>query len=882
MNELVDLLDRVVREQLGNSPADKMHRIRSLSLERRSGFPEAGGKLVKEFEDLNHEQIESIIRWLSLFFDLANLSEEKQRIDILQQREEKAAQKGKKRAESVGATIQQLCESGLTANEMQDWLNKLKIEPVFTAHPSEAKRRTIRQLLRQIRSFIPSTDNGLSEQAREELLTDLTILWQSDFFRPGPPPVMNEVSRGVYFVSTLWDVVPRTFHEMRSALEAAYPQHQFELPQFLTFGSWIGGDRDGHPFVTADVTRQSLTRLRREAIQSHISECQKLFSQIVVSEQQVPANPLLKEAVDALNQSSPEFAEAIGHVSDTETYRRFIKLMEFRLSRTFKSNTEHGYPSPDDFVDQLMQLKESLESNRGERIVERLVQPWVDLAKTFGFHFARLDIRQNSERHRQCIQEILQVTGANADTDLSMLSAEQLTPPDPEALSPDAREVFETFLLIADELRVPGSQSIGCYIISMTHSAEDVFIVLRLWQLAWIHRHGSLDGLPSLPIVPLFETIDDLRSSPAILSEILEAPVYRDYQRSNSVTEQLVMVGYSDSTKDGGYLAACWELHKAQVSLEKVASKNGIKLNVFHGRGGALGRGGGPAARAIQSLPPKAVNGYFRVTEQGEVLSERYDDPDIAHRHLEQLICATLSVSASKDEGLSDKWDSDLEDMSCAAQAVYCEFIEQEGFLEYFDQCTPINEIETLPIGSRPARRGKRNSLDDLRAIPWTFAWTQSRHLLPAWYGLGTAFGDFAGKSGHDWEGLQTMYQQWPMFRALIDNAELALAKTDMDIAKFYADLSDEPHNEKIWEMISSEYARSQGAILMIKNQRELLEGIGWLRRSVMKRNPYVDPLNLLQVKLIKELRADPENNSLLKLIRLTIQGIAAGLRTTG
>ena len=886
LGELVDLLDHVVREQVGNSLADQMQKIRSLALERRAGIPTAGPRLVEEFGRLDPEELASIVRWLSLFFDLANLSEENQRVNVLRQREDDARQQGLQRRESVAATIAELQQQGMSASNMQNWLNRLQIEPVFTAHPSEAKRRTIRQLLRHVRQLIPLDRTSFDRQTRSELLSALTVLWQSDFVRPGPPPVMNEVSRGVYFASTLWDVVPRTYSEMRTALREAYPQHEFQVPRFLSFGSWIGGDRDGHPFVTAEVTAQSLLRLRRAAIDAHCMECKKLFNRIVVSQQQVLSSDEMLQQIDELADQNAEFKSTISHISESELYRRFLKLIEFRLKRSYerKSEEPNGYSSATEFCQDLKLLKNSLEQNRGERLADQYVQPWIDLAETFGFHFARLDIRQNSDRHRECIQEIQnQLLGEElAAPDWEKLANADTSKIDLEKLSPESQEVFRTFVLLAEEKQVPGGSSIGTYVISMTHSADDMFIVHWLWNAAWKNTTGGTQRLPLIQIVPLFETIEDLRDAPAILEKALQFKVYREYLEGEAEIHQMVMVGYSDSTKDGGYLTACWELHKAQVALAQVANRHQVQLSVFHGRGGALGRGGGPAARAIQSLPPEAVNGKFRVTEQGEVLSERYDDPNIAHRHLEQVICATLMVSSQKSAEEDPEWSEDMEEMSASAKAAYRKLIEHSGFLEYFDQATPINEIEALPIGSRPSRRGQRNSLSDLRAIPWTFAWTQSRHILPAWYGLGTSCTAFAEEKDPGWNRLREMYLRWPMFRALIDNAELALAKADMEIAKYYAEMVRSESEHAVWEMISDEYSRSRGAILMIKDQKELLESIDWLRQSVMKRNPYVDPLNLMQVKLIGELRDDPGQEELLNLVKLTIQGVAAGLRTTG
>lgn len=887
LHELVDLLDHVVREQVGNQLADQMHKIRSLALERRAGIPGAGRKLVDEFRRLQPQELASVIRWLSLFFDLANLTEENQRVEVLRQREAAARDRGEYRKESVAATIFAFKEAGMKAGELQEWLNRLCIEPVFTAHPSEAKRRTIRQLLRHVRQLIPLESSGITNPIRTELLSNLTVLWQSDFVRPGPPPVMNEVSRGVYFASTLWDVVPKTYSEVRTALQEAYPQHEFQVPRFLSFGSWIGGDRDGHPLVTAEVTAKSLTRLRQAALDAHITECKLLFGRIVVSEQQVGTSPQLKSRLRDFAAQSSEFRRQAEHISDSETYRRFLKMIEFRLRQSYergRATTGPAYSSAEEFREDLMLLKESLEQHRGGRIASQYVQPWIDLAGTFGFHFARLDIRQNSEQHEKCLEEIRQqqFPGETRGAGLAEFRASDPRPVDVDRLSAEAQEVFRTFLLLADELQVPGNASIGCYIISMTHSADDMFNVLWLWKAAWWQATGGQQPLPFIQIVPLFETIEDLRAAPTILDTALQSTDYQAYLDQSQEKKQMVMVGYSDSTKDGGYLSACWELHKAQVTLAEIASRHHVSLSVFHGRGGALGRGGGPAARAIQSLPPQAVNGQFRVTEQGEVLSERYDDPKIAYRHLEQVICATLAVSTQKVTDVDRQWSVDMEQMSLTAKQAYRDLIEHPEFLDYFDQATPINEIEALPIGSRPPRRGQRHSLADLRAIPWTFAWTQSRHLLPAWYGLGTAFVEFAEGTDSGWIRLRDMYQQWPMFRALIDNAELALAKADMEIARFYANLIDATGENAIWEMISEEFRRSSGSILMIKNHKELLEDIGWLRQSVMKRNPYVDPLNLMQVQLIRDLREKPNQEELLNLVKLTIQGVAAGLRTTG
>lgn len=891
LEHLVEQLDLVIREQVGESLADTMYRIRQLAIERRAGLPEAESRLIGELGRLNPADLRAVIRWLSIFFDLANVSEERQRIQVLESRNHAALEDGVPRGESIAAAIQELKQQGLTSSEMQRWLDRLKIEPVFTAHPSEAKRRTTRQLLRRVRKLL---SNNPEEQANSsELLACLTVLWQSDLVRPDRPPVMSEVSRGVYFASTLWDVVPQTYRELRKALKVAYPEHHFEIPAFLGFGSWIGGDRDGHPFVTADVTRKTLGRLRRAALEGHIEECKYLQNQIVMSDQQIPSGESLRARMEQCCEKWPELNERLAPVSKLETYRCFLRMLQYRLEQTLakldneESSSDGTYESLEEFREDLELLRQSMFENRGSRVVEQYLQPWIDLVHTFAFNFAALDIRQNSEVHRQCLLDVLSLTSKGQTTD-NIVASELLSSDSKEGkfaveeLPETSREVFETFLLLVDEFTSRGPQAIGCYIISMTHSAEDVLTVLWLWRTAWAQRHGASANVPYLPIVPLFETIDDLRNAAGILDQLLVDQNYQAYLSKSSDRTQVVMVGYSDSTKDGGYLTACWELHQAQERLTTVAQKHHIAITVFHGRGGSLGRGGGPAARAIRSLPKNAVGGRLRVTEQGEVLSERYDDPVIAHRHLEQIVNATLLVSASPERRPDPQWVEAMHELSKQSLKKYRELVEHAGFLHYFDNATPISEIETLPIGSRPSRRGQRRSLADLRAIPWTFAWTQSRHILPAWFGLGTAFRNFVDSDTGDWDVLQDMYAQWPVFRALVDNAELALAKADISIARLYASLVQEEASTEIWEIVSAEFERSRGAILLIKQSSELLADITWLRESVLKRNPYLDPLNLAQIDLLQRIRQNGSNDQLTNLVRLSIQGIASGLRTTG
>ncbi|GAA4428941.1 phosphoenolpyruvate carboxylase [Bremerella cremea] len=897
LNLLVELLDQVVREQVGDALAETMGRIRRMSLERRAGLPDAEERLLAEIGRIPKQQLRSVIRWLSLYFDLANLAEDYHRVRILDLRADEAEAEGLPRSESIADAVRQLAESDCSAAKMQDWLDRLAITPVFTAHPSEAKRRTTRELLRRLRDHLPFLEVEPTDDDFDAALSDLTLLWQTDSLRPQRPGVMGEVERGLFFAEALWDVAPQIYREMRKALARYFPHHQFEIKPFLTFGSWIGGDRDGHPFVTAKVTETTLGLLRKTALERHLAYCRELKKTLVTSDRQVEVTGEIRERLTKATESWEELRNRLEEISPSEVYRCFLKMIEFRLEvslgQVFVEGDEHvAYHQPEELTEEVELLRDSMLEYGGRRVVERYLDPWKDRLLTFGFHFFSLDIRQDSEVHRNALREIL-FADLPAEQEIEesewlkkLADLKQVPAIDSSKLSEMTQEVLATFGVLADTMDRGGLRPFGGYVISMTHEPTDVIAVLWLWNYVWNQKYPGKPR-PYLPISPLFETIDDLERAPIIFEAMLKQPVYRDYLSQQPRLEQMIMVGYSDSTKDGGYLTASWKLHQAQERLAEVAAKHHIEMTIFHGRGGSLGRGGGPAARGIQSLPPQAVDGKLRLTEQGEVLAERYDNAVIAHRHLEQLTNATLLVSASTPSDEMDNWKEMTESMSHAALTKYRELVSHDDFLKYFDQATPISEIESLPIGSRPARRRQRRSLKDLRAIPWTFAWTQSRQLLPAWYGMGTGIRSFVDAHEGNWEPLQEMYQEWPVFQAIIDNAELALAKADMDIARDYAELAGVA-TDSIWALIDQEYRLTCGAICLIRQQHELLEKIGWLNRSIRSRNPYVDPLNLIQIQLMKQSRengsteAEDDQDGLSQMVRLTIQGIAAGLRSTG
>jgi phosphoenolpyruvate carboxylase len=868
--------------------------IRKLARGRRSNDPPTEQALSDTVVTLDLQQIETVVRAFTVFFDLANLAEDRQRVRILRRRE-KEQQVG---SESIAAAIAELKRSGFHADQVQEALDRLSIELVFTAHPSEAKRRAIRAKLRRMREYIRELDReDLIPRERGEmedrLRTELTILWQTEFLRPRRPTVLEEVDRCLSLAPRIWSVVPWIYESLRNALEVNYPGQTFKLPVFLKFGSWVGGDRDGHPDVTVDITRTTLTRLRQKALSLHLAECRRMYDFLSLSTRGVRLPPALEARLNETLERFPALAEQLASTSPVEFYRRFLAMVEWRLEASLEPGAG-GYRDGSELTSDLELILRSLRETPAQQRIAGEVERWADCARVFGLHLASLDIRQDSRRHAEVLTEIFAVLGLAENFDalpeeekLQLLSGSMpFFGAIPERqLSSNARETLALFRLLQQTIATHGPDAIGAHVISLTQSASDVMAVLWLWR--WVQATaGDFDS--TLRISPLFEKIGDLQNAPDTLRALLSQPKYVEHLALQG-NRQMVTVGYSDSTKDGGYLSACWGLYRAQIELHAAAQERGVELTFFHGRGGSLGRGGGPAARAICSLPPNTMDGSLRLTEQGEVLAERYDDVQIAYRHLEQVTWATLLTSATPSPEPRHAWVRILEALSKRSYEFYRQLVDQTGFLEFFSSATPIDEIEGLPIGSRPARRRGRKSLNDLRAIPWVFSWTQNRCMIPAWYGLGWALTTLKQEQPEVAPVLGEMYRHWPFFEATIENAALALAKTDMFVAQRYADLhTDEAVRECIWTLIASERNRSRQAILDITGEEELLARTPWFQGSIDARNPYIDLLNLIQIELMRRRRAQPtdapeaERDQLGHLLRLTLQGVAAGIRTTG
>ncbi len=898
-------LDETIRQIAGPEGLAAVVRVRDLAHAARAGHSASLLELTRTVTALSVERRRVVARALSILLDLMNVAEDRERTRILRERE--LAAHPAPRAESIRAAVAQWAADGLAADQVEGILDRLSVELVLTAHPTEAKRRSIRGKLRRVRELLHRMDQcGLlpreTADLEAQLQAELTKLWQTDFIRPWPPTVIQEVQRALSILPVLWEVVPDVMKDMRQALREFYPGHVFCVRPLLRFASWIGGDRDGHPGVTADVTEQTLIWLRRAAIGQQRETVCNLYGSLSLSARQAPVSEELREATAAAIREWPETENLLAAVPPNEEYRRWLGVIDWRLSASGQLGPgaalpRGAYASSAELAEDVRIIQRSLSGAHNDVLVHGEIQRWLDQIEVFGLHLARLDVRQDARYHEAVISELLARSGAGADfaasseTERQRILLETLGRPlswDESALSGPARETLALMRLLRRTLRNCGAAPLGGFVISMTRTASDVLAVLWLWEWSRTIDGGHpRDAALQLPIIPLFETIDYLRDAAATMAALLDVAAYRSYLSQQGL-RQTVMIGYSDSTKDGGYLAACWALYHAQSQIYEVARERAVEVTFFHGRGGSLGRGGGPTARAVLSLPAATFDGSLRLTEQGEVLAERYDDSQIAHRHLEQVTWSVMLAATRKPAAGVPRWRRTMEWLADRSFRAYRRLTQEPGFVDFFRQTTPIGEIEQLPIGSRPSRRKAGGSLSDLRAIPWVFSWTQIRCLVPAWYGLGSAVAELRTECPEQWQELADMYRDWPFFRASVDNAVLALAKTDLTVAGAYFRLAEDPAvQERFATRIVSEYRLCSEAVLQMTGRPALLEDVPWLQDSIRRRNPLVDALNLLQVDLLSRLRAaagtaTADADEWAHLVRLTIQGVAAGMRTTG
>lgn len=900
------LLGQVLQEQAGAEVYQQEEKIRSLAKAWRNGDQEAFQRLLDQMPRVlaDLKMTDANLKAFSTYFQLVNLAEEQHRVRVLSERLAEADESGQPMSETITDAVRILHKEGLTAEQVQENLRQLQIMPVFTAHPTESKRRTIRQILKEISERLhqlnlPKVSQRTKQQLYEEIHGYIVLLWQSDETRERKPTVMDEVrNSGLYFFqNTLFRVVPLIYQELKAALATYYPGHHFSIPAFLEYGSWIGGDRDGNPFVTPSVTQDTL-REQKETILKHYNyEVDYLYHLLSPSRTRTGFSPELLANLELERKLIPVEELDVFSRFDQEPYRQKLIIMFRRLRATREANAgpwdgsqnnPRAYRDADEFLADLCLVRDSLLANNGQRLVTGRLETLIRSVEVFGFHLTCLDVRQHSAVHRQTIAELFQRYQLTPDyqalseTEKRELLRREIASPRPLTsrldFDPAVNETLELFRTVRLAHEAVGPRAIRNYIISMTHEVSQVLEVLLLAKDAGL--------LGRLHLVPLFETIQDLQQAPQFMRELFAIPEYAEHLQRCGHAQQ-IMIGYSDSNKDGGYMQANWQLYQSQQALAEVCRGAGVQLTLFHGRGGSLGRGGGPTNRAILAQPPDSIRGRIRITEQGEVVSSRYSDPAIAHRHLEQLVHAVICTTGSRPSfEKQPHWFGVMEELSNFAYRKYRDLVEFPGFIDYFQATTPIDLIDHLKLGSRPSRRKATLHLDDLRAIPWVFAWTQTRANIASWYGVGSGISQWiAPDERQRLNTLREMYRQWPFFRTLLNNVHLGLARADMGIARLYAGLAEPPLKDQIFGLIEEEFQSTRRLVLVVTDTRQVLETEPWLQHSIRVRNPYVDPLNILQVALLRELRenTDPSRtDELLKAITLSVNGVAAGLQTVG
>jgi phosphoenolpyruvate carboxylase len=896
------LLGDTVRRQEGDAIFDIVENIRKTSIKfHRDDDELARRELETILNTLTPEQTVQILRAFSYFSHLANLAEDQHHIRRTRAHDIAGSPP---RAGTMAHAITRAIDAGLTAADLQAFFGEALVSPVLTAHPTEVRRKSTMRWEMIVSDLLAKQEHGLwtPEELKsfdEELRRAVLTLWQTNLLRQTKLTVADEVANGLsYYDYTFLRVLPRFYAALEDRLAGYTPDPQpVPIASFLRPGSWIGGDRDGNPYVTAAVMEQTVRMQSTRALRFYLDELHELGGELSLTTRIVNASEALMQLAAKSPDRSPH---RIG-----EPYRLAISGVYARLSSTIRDidaasaprnpvGDAPAYGSAQEFRADLDIMRDSLVENGSADLARGRLRHLRRAVDCFGFHLASLDIRQNSDVHERTIAELLEAvqpgTGylnLSEDARIALL-ANELAGARPLVrpfwtYSDETQGELAVFCAAARAQAVYGARAITTSIVSNTKSASD------LLELAVLLKEVGIvtpEGNSTMHMVPLFETIADLRNGPAIIDRLLGVPEYRRLVDSNGSIQE-VMLGYSDSNKDGGFVTSGWELYKAEIGLIQVLQRHGVKLRLFHGRGGSVGRGGGPSYDAILAQPRGAVRGQIRVTEQGEVISSKYSNPDVGRRNLEILAAATLQATLPHPEEQAPRTEYHelMDSLSAEAFKAYRSLVyETEGFEDYFWSSTVINEIATLNIGSRPASRKKNRRIEDLRAIPWVFSWAQCRLMLPGWYGFGTAVK--AWLAAHPDQGLallQEMHREWPFFRTQLSNMDMVLAKSSIAIASRYADLvPDLKLRSEIFARIRDERDRSIEALLAVTGAKKLLESNPLLDRSIRNRFPYLDPLNHLQVNLLRLYRAHQNAPKILTGIQLTINGISAGLRNSG
>ena len=873
-------LGEALVRQHGQELIESVEKVRILARRLRTAQAGVSRELTELLRDVDPEQTVLLVRAFTHYFHLANVAEQVHRVED-RRLEDPASEKG------FAQTLASLVEAGIPAEEVTSLIDRAALKPVFTAHPTEATRRTVLEKLAEIAQTVSDRSDprtSPADRARIDRRVDELIeaVWQTDEIRTERPTPIDE-ARFVrhYLERTIRQALPPLLDDIAAAVRAVGGEADPGRSP-IRFGSWVGGDRDGNPNVTPEMTRAVMAQQRRAALDILIAEVEGLAAELSVSTTAAAASEELDAFIDRRRE---DCRESLDPRRRNEPYRQALAVVRRRLAET-RDGGPLAYPSPRELAGDLALLDASLRARRGLLLARGRLARTRGLADAVGFHLAALDIRQHTDHHHRAAAALTERLGLDyASLDRAgrtRFLTDDLSggrPIAPRGAAED--EAAELFEVLADLIEEHGGQAVDSYIISMAQGADDILAPVLLAREA-----GLVDparGAARLGFVPLFETIDDLRRIGPVLEELFAAPPYRRLLELRGGAQE-VMVGYSDSNKDGGITTSQWEIHKALLTIRDTARRTGIRIDVFHGRGGTIGRGGGPTHAAILGQPYGALDGVIKLTEQGEVIAEKYGMAGLAAHHLELALSALVEASLARrtpHHAAEDvrRWHRVMDLVSEASHRAYRRFAEAPGMAEYFLASTPVEELSLLNIGSRPARRSPQGSgLANLRAIPWVFGWTQSRQIVPGWYGVGSGL-EAAFEAGLEAD-LAEMHREWSFFRTFVSNVEMTLAKTDLAIARHYVDNLAPVRHRGVFEMIAEEHDRTLGALRRV-TQTGLLADRPLLRRSLAVRDPYLDPLNVMQVELLKRSRAgDPERHR--RGLLLTIYGIAAGMRNTG
>ncbi len=889
VRELGALLGDVLSEQTSTEAFETVEALRNAAIRYRQGDTQGREPLHDTIAGLSPTEEGIVARAFTTYFELINLAEERERVRAV-----RSADADGSLHDSFEHTLAELSAAGVTDEELRDLLDDVLIEPTFTAHPTEARRATVKSKLRSIAGHIEELDeHNLTERERAAIWRDVTAevtsLWGTRQVRQRRPEPEDEARNvGWYLENTLFDVVGDAYEEFEGTISETYDD--VDCPKLFEFRSWAGSDRDGNPYVTPDVTDETLARQRAVAVEKYRDRCKRLSAVLSQDGDRYAIDGALSASLEADADRFPTVVAEARERYPGEPYRQKLKLMRERLDRV-DDVRPGGYPDGDAFLEDLDVIAASLSGDRNDAVRESFVEPLRRQVDTFGLTLASLDLRDHRENHTETVAEAVAVEGVDYRgmdegdrveflTAAILQDAPVVDVEEPGDVSETAARVLRLFREFATWQAEYGTQAIDTYCISMTEEPSHVLEVLFLADQADV---VSLPDHCGLDVVPLLETESALNGAERILGTLFENEAYGAALAARGDVQE-VMLGYSDSNKENGFLAANWDLYGNQRRLAGFCREEDVTLRLFHGRGGSISRGGGPMNEALLALPNETVTGQVKFTEQGEAIAEKYANPRIAERELEQMLDAQLRARhealEEPTERVPEAWVEAMETMAAAARTAYRDLLNEDGFVPYFEQATPISVVEDLNLGSRPASRSGERSVEDLRAIPWVFSWTQTRLILPGWYALAAGVDAYLEEVGEA-EGLDTlraMYDEWPFFRTTLDNAALALSRTEPEIAAEYADLADEDLRERFFPRLVDEYERARELVLTVSGRDDLVRR-EWLAESLERRNPYVDPLNLLQARLLgREDRTDEAERTL----RLTVNGIAAGMKNTG